>query len=121
METISKADFTLKKTFMYDEFSDSLMIFNPNNKEPVIGSVNVLNLVIDLTGESRIANIEIKHISDYLNEIGISPDILKRLEDVELSLRQVRNGYLIYFILKYDNKIERIPYNIQTTENSILI
>ena len=113
--------FILKKGFMYDEFSDSLMIFNANNKEPVIGSVNVLNLIIDLTGDSRIANIEIKHVSEYLKEIKIDPSILKRLDNVELSLRQVRNGYLIYFIFKYDNKIERVPYNIQTEEKSILV
>ena len=39
----------IKKSFMYDEFSDSLMIFNLKNKDPVVGSVNVLNLIIDLT------------------------------------------------------------------------
>lgn len=106
----------LKKSFMYDEFSDSLMIFNLKNKDPVIGSVNVLNLIIDLTANSKIANIEIKHISEYLKQLEINPEILYLLDSVDICLTQLRNGFLIYFLLKYDNKITRIPYNIQTKD-----
>ena len=121
MKNEIKTNILIKKTFMYDEFSDSLMIFNIRNKDPVIGSVNVLNLIVDLTANSQIANIEIKHISDYLEEIGINPNILKKLDDAKISIKPVRNGYLIYFLLKYDNKIRRIPYNIQTREKAILV
>jgi hypothetical protein len=71
---------------MYDEFSDSLMIFNTKNKDPVVGSVNVLNLIIDLTANSRIANIEIKHISEYLSDLDISPGILNKLENANISI-----------------------------------
>ena len=115
-----KGTFIHKKSFMYDEFSDSLMIFNKSNKDKVVGSVNVLNLTIDFTSNSRIANIEIKHISDLLKSLEINPEFLKELDDAEISLRQVRGGYLIYFLLKHNNLIERIPYNIQTTEEIIL-
>ena len=109
-----KSNTLLKKSFMYDEFSDSLMIFNLKNQDPVMGSVNVLNLIIDLTANSRIANVEIKHVSEYLKDLDIDPKILNRLEEANISIKQLRNGFLIYFLLKYDNKITRIPYNLQT-------
>jgi len=109
----------MKKNFAYDEFSDRLMIFNSENTKPVIGSVNILNLIIDFTSNSKIANIEIRHISDYLNTIGINPNILKKLDDARISMKQLRNGYLIYFLLKHENKIERIPYNLQTSQKLI--
>ena len=51
-----------KQTFFYDNFSDRLMIRNIENSNEVVGSVRLLNLIIDLTANSRIANIEILEI-----------------------------------------------------------
>jgi|SRR3989344_4505530 len=104
----------INRGFIYDELSDSLMIFNRNNKDKVDSSVRVLNLIIDMTKESGIANVEIRNVSDYLNVVGINPNILNRLENAEISIKKLSNGYIIYFMLKHDNKTERIPYNIIT-------
>jgi len=108
------------ETYVYDEFSDRLMIFNEINKDEVCGSVNVLNLVIDLTANGRIANVEIKNVSDYLKELEIDPSILKELDSAKISVKQLRNGYLLYFILKANDRVERIPFNIRTKEKPIL-
>jgi len=108
------------KNFFYDDFSDSLMISNPNNKDEIIGSVRILNLIIDFATNSRIANVEIKNVSELLKQLDINPSILENLKAAKINLKQLRNGYLIYFILKYDDKVERIPYNIQTKEQIIL-
>ena len=109
------------QSFFYDDFSDSLMISNPNNKDKAIGSVRILNLIIDFAPDSRIANIEIKNISELLKQLDIDSSILENLEDAKINLKQLRNGYLIYFILKHNNKVERIPFNIQTKEQIILV
>ena len=112
-----ESELIIKDSFLYDEFSDRLLISNLKNKEKVSGSVAILNLTIDFTNDSKIANIEIKHVSEYLRSIDIDPSILKNLDEAKISLKQLRNGYMIYFLLKQGNKIERIPYNVQTEKS----
>src|SRR3989344_4886840 len=99
------------KTFMYDEDLDRLMIFNTlKDDEKVFGSVNILNLIIDITTKNRIANIEIRNVSDYLKSIDKDPGILKTLNSAKINIMQVRGGFIIQIVLVGLNKIEKIPY-----------
>src|SRR3989338_8823976 len=112
-----KRNMIKKSTFMYDEDLDRLMIFN-NLKadEQVYGSVHILNLVLDITTKNRIANIEIRNVSEYLKSIDKNPDILKMLNSAKISVLPVRGGFIIQIILEGLNKIEEIPYTIPTEE-----
>ena len=108
--------------FMYDDFSDRLMIATKKEVEVIAGSVRILNTVLDFTAEGRIANIELFEISDYLESMGISSSILNKITGAEFSFRLIRNGYLIMVLLKNGKKIERIPYNIHLpNKNQILL
>lgn len=98
--------------FMYDDFSDRLMIASKKENESIAGSVRILNLVLDITTSGRIANIELVNASKYLESIKINPQILTQLISAEIVVKQQRDGYLIYFILHSNTKTERIPYNI---------
>lgn len=110
-----------KETFMYDEDLDRLMVFNTINKdEKVYGSVNILNLIMDITTKNRIANIEIRNVSEYLKSIGQSSDILKKLESAKINIAQVRGGFVVQILLMGLNKIEKIPYTIPTQEKLII-
>ncbi len=110
-----------KSTFMYDEDLDRLMIFNNlQNGEKVYGSVNILNLILDITTKNRIANIEIRNISDYLKSIEINPSILKTLDSAKINITQVRGGFLIQIVLVGLNRIEKIPYTIPTEEKILI-
>lgn len=111
---------TKKCSFMYDDFSDRLMISCKKSSDKVAGSVRVLNLIIDFTSDNKIANIELKKASDYLKSLHLNPEILNELTDASLMFKQCRDGYLIYFILKTNEKIERIPYNIHSVNIPIL-
>lgn len=110
-----------KNNFMYDEDLDRLMIFNNlQNGEKVYGSVKILNLILDITTKNRIANIEIRNISDYLKSIKIDPSVLKTLSSVKINIMQVKGGFLIQVVLAGLNKIEKIPYTIPTEENILI-
>jgi hypothetical protein len=106
----------MKKTsiFVYDEITDRLFISNKKEDEKIYGSIRLLNLTLDFTTEMRVANIELKGASVYLESLGINPKILSNLSDAQIIVRQQIDGYLIYFILKSGEHIERIPYNILT-------
>jgi len=104
-----------KDSFMYDEELDRLMIFNKlKDDEKVYGSVKILNLTLDITNKNRIANIEIRNISDYLISIEKDPNILKTMDNAKISIIQVRGGFVMQILLISAGKIEKIPYTIPT-------
>lgn len=106
-----------KDTFMYDSDLDRIMIFNKiDDNEKVYGSVRILNLILDLTTKNRIANIEIKNVSEYLTSLEKNPNILNNLKSAKISVNQVRGGFIIQVILAGENRIEKIPYTIPTEE-----
>lgn len=110
-----------KDTFMYDKELDRLMIFNKiGDDERVYGSVRILNLVLDITTKNRIANIEIRNVSDYLKSIEKNPDILETLNSAKINVIQVWGGFVIQIILTGENKIEKIPYTIPTEEKILI-
>ncbi len=103
-----------KKGFFYDNISDRLMITCKKENEKVSGSARVLNVTLDLTSEGKIVNVEIRNVSEYLNNIGVNSKLLDNLKDAELISKKYNNGYMIYFILKTDTIIEKIPFNLPT-------
>jgi len=110
-----------KDTFMYDEDTDRLMIFNNlKDDEKVYGSVRILNLVLDITTKNRIANLEIRNISEYLKSIEKDSNILKMLSSAKIDVIQVRGGFLIQITLVGLNKTETIPYTIPTEEKILI-
>ena len=110
-----------KDTFMYDEDLDRLMIFNNlKENEKVYGSVRILNLVLDITTENRIANLEIRNVSEYLKSIDKDSNILKMLNEAKINIMQVRGGFIIQIELIGLNKIEKIPYTIPTQEKILI-
>ena len=110
-----------KSTFMYDEDLDRLMIFNNlKEDEKVYGSVHILNLVLDITTKNRVANIEIRDVSEYLKSIGKDSNILNALNSAKINILQVRGGFVIQIILAGLNKIEEIPYTIPTEEKILI-
>lgn len=104
--------------FDYDEFSDRLMIASKKKDEIIVGSIRILNLVLDITQGNRIANIELIDASDYLNGMGIGSEILNKLDGAEFSFKSIRNGYLIVILLRTGKKIERVPYNVHLPRSS---
>jgi len=110
-----------KDTFMYNEELDRLMVFNGiRDDEKVQGSVDIFNMVLDITTKNRIANIEIRNISDYLKSIDKDLSILKNLEEVKINVTQVRGGFVINMVLLGLDKTEIIPFTIPT-EREMLI
>lgn len=111
----------MKETFMYDENLDRLMIFNNiKENEAVSGSVNILNLVIDFTTNNKIANIEIKNVTEYLKSLNINPKILDKLTNARIRLTQMRGGFLLQFLLYCNKEVEMVPFNIATEEEVLI-
>lgn len=98
--------------FMYDKISDSLMISRKKESDVMAGSIRLLNIILDITTDNKVANIEIIDVSDYLNSLGVNSNILSRLKNAEFSLKSIRNGYLISIMLMIGKEKIYVPYNI---------
>ncbi len=98
--------------FMYDDFSDRLLISGKSEGDIIAGSARVLNLILTFTTSNKVVGIELKNASKYLESLNINPEILKNLTGAEIVFQQQRDGYLIYFILYSGERVERIPYNL---------
>jgi hypothetical protein len=109
-----------KCSFLYDDFSDRLMISCKKDSEKVVGSIRILNLILDFASNNKIANVELKKASDYLKSLKINPNILNNLTGAEIVFKQCRDGYIIYFILQSGERIEKIPYNIYSPKPILL-
>jgi len=110
-----------KATFLYNEDLDRLIVFNNlKDDEKVYGSVKILNLVLDITTKNRVANIEIRDVSDYLKSIEKDSNILKELSSAKINIMQVRGGFVIQVVLVGLNKTETIPYTIPTEEKILI-
>lgn len=106
-----------KETFIYDENLDRIMVFNDLNKdEKVDGSVRISNLILDITNKNKIANIEIRNVSEYLKYIDIDPSILNYLTEAKVIIKQIFGGFLLTILLKHNNQIEKMHFNIPTEE-----
>jgi len=106
---------------MYDDFSDRLLISCKKSGEKVTGSIKFLNLNIDIGSTNKILNVELKKASNFLKSLKVNPDILNNLKEANLIINTCRDGYLIYFVLKTEDRVERIPYNIQSVKTPILL
>jgi len=110
-----------KTAFMYDDFSDRLLISCKSDSDKVYGSIRMLNIIIDITTDNKIANVELLDASDYLKSLGIDSNILNKLTGAEVSFSSIRNGYLIAFILKSGKKVVPVPYNVQIPNSKQII
>ncbi len=103
----------MASNFLYDDFSDRLMISCKKSTDKVVGSVRVLNVTLDFASNNKIVSVEIRNISEYISSLGLNAEILNNLENAKLMFKQYRDGYMIYFILKpKQGNVERIPFNI---------
>ena len=110
-----------RRTFVYDENLDRLVVFNTLDKDDKIyGSVNIFNLVIDFTTRNKIANIEIMNVSEYLQSLNINPNILQRLDESQIILKQMRGGFLLTVLLRFDNKSVTVPFSLPAEDKAVI-
>lgn len=107
--------------FSYEEMTDRLFISSKKDSDKIYGSIRILNVILDVTTNNEVANLELLDASEYLESLGIDSSILNNLTEVELSFKQIRQGYLIALILKSGKKAVAVPYNIQIPSNKQIV
>lgn len=106
----------------YDQKYDRLMIAGKKDSDIMSGSVRILNVILDFNTENKAVNAELLHASEYIESLGLDPEILGNITGGGLSFRQLKNGYEIIFILKLGQKVIPISYNVQLpTQKQIII
>ncbi len=92
----------MAKNYMYDEYSDSLIVSNEQEKGLVKENFEIGEMIFSLTEKGKIAGIEIRGFSLFLENGGINPNILKDIDDV--SIKIVPRKDTIFISLKIHQK-----------------
>lgn len=104
---------------MYDDFSDSLIVSRKNSDEKVNGSAEIGNLILDFTSSGKIVNVEIRHISQFLEMIKLKPKILNELTDANIFVKTQKNAIAIFVTLITKKLEQPIPLAIIPVNNKL--
>ena len=94
-----------KFKFDYDYENDSLFLYDPNSKSK--GSIELDDFIIDFNTKKEIAGIEILNASKFFEsldeeDLKVSKEILKSLEDCKVDIITKNNSFVIKFILFFE-------------------
>ena len=99
-----------KKKFSYDEYTDNLIISCKADDEKVKSNFAFDNFVISITGGGKIVGLEIKDVSQLLEEMKIDSSLLDHIESVKLIVSPKRDSIFIGFVIKcIKNKDQMVP------------
>jgi len=107
-----------KYEVFYDVDYDRLMVAGKTARDVMVGSVRVLNVVLDFNTKKQVVNAELLHASEYVESLGMDSSILERFDGGRLMLRQLRNGYEIVFVLSIGKREVAVPYNVHLPERN---
>lgn len=100
--------------FIYDDFTDSLIISAKKKSDIVKGSAKLDNIILDFTHDGKIVNVEIIQISDFFKNAKIRHKI-SELTNAGLSVQYKATSILIWINLKFGPEEEqRLPLIIPT-------
>ena len=103
-ETIQQSVKDYKKNFHYDDFSDSLMVFNKDINEKVEDNYILGDFIISLNKSGEVVGLEIRGVSYLLQNCEIDQGILDNLENVELKVDT--KGQMIYISLNFESNVD---------------
>ncbi len=92
----------MEKNYMYDEYSDSLLVSNEQENGLVKENFEIGEMIFSLTEKGKIAGIEIRGFSRFLEMGGINPEILKDIEYVNFKIVPRKDA--IFILLKIHQK-----------------
>ena len=97
----------IESKFFYDIDYDSLMISQKGDNEKVKKNFMFDDIIISLTGKGKIVGLEIRDVSNFLNELGFNPIMLKKINSAKLIVQPKRDFIFIGFqLLSSENSPE---------------
>ena len=94
--------------YNYSEYSDILNIHKKNVLTK--GSAELGDFTVDFGNDNDIVGIEIEHASEFFNNLDISKEFLKDLEDAKMVIdKRNNNCQIVFIVLKTHNDIKKIP------------
>ncbi|MFT4326534.1 MAG: DUF2283 domain-containing protein [Candidatus Woesearchaeota archaeon] len=89
--------------FDYDTIHDTLFIYNPHVKSKE--SVDLGNIIIDISDKKTVCSIEFLHASSIFKELGLTKNTLRTISHVTISTK----NKCIFLSLTTDKKTYNTP------------
>ncbi len=104
MAEVFKGDCMKKETFFdYDSENDSLFIYK---KSKIKGSIDIGDIVIDMSIEGKVAGIEMLNVSDILKNLGVKApkEILGNIKSVSIRAVYKQDSIMVYYSIVSKSK-----------------
>ncbi len=86
-----------RKNFSYDELGDSLIVSNKQEGDIVKNNYEVGDMIFSLTKEGKIASLEIREFSSFLESCGMNYNIADKLKNARFFVHD-RNDALFLML-----------------------
>jgi len=93
-----------KKNFSYDELGDSLIVSNKQEGDVVESNYEVGDMIFSLTEEGKIASLEIREFSSFLESCGIDYDIADKLESARFFVHDRNDALFLMLQIEFPRK-----------------
>lgn len=93
-----------RKNYSYDKYSDSLIISMRKENEKVRENFEIGDIIFSLTGNGKIASIEIRGVSYFLESCNINPEVLKNIKSISFEVsKRFESLFIIIKIEGFEN------------------
>jgi uncharacterized protein YuzE len=101
-----------KSEFSYDSYSDSIIISKKQDNEIIKNNFEVGNIIFSLTGRGKIAGIEIREFSSFLESCNLNPLLAEKICEAELNVVVKRETVFLLLRISFNNNETTITENI---------
>ncbi len=99
----------LNKNFHYDEEYDNLIVSQRDENDIVKKNFLFDDFVFSVTEDGKIVGIEIMDVTNYFEELGINPRVIKEIKRVEISVKPKRDFIYIGLNLVTKEVEQKVP------------
>ena|SRR3989338_6815026 len=99
--------------FMYDEYTDSVIIANKQKTDKVEGSVKIGDIILDMTKEGKIVGLEIRHATDFFKECNIEANA-SDIISADFTAKQNPDNIIILLHMQFKEREETVPLYLST-------
>ena len=99
--------------FMYDEYTDSVIIANKQKTDKVEGSIKIGDIILDMTKEGKIVGLEIRHATNFFKECNIEADV-SDIISADFLAKHNPDNIIILLHLQFKEKEETVPLYLST-------
>jgi len=111
-----KRNYNVKQLKSYYDAENDLFYAHKENTK-VFSNIMLGDFHIEYDREGNIVGIEVLNATDVLKEYGVSKEMLKQMQDVQIKVIEKQSTILVWLIIVGKGKEQGIPITVNNPES----